>query len=817
MSNNKPRHVFQRDRTFAKYESNQRRWSAINDDLTITNRTTKGHPANDEIIIRNISTSNSDLLDCPIDLKETKEAPSFRTYKSRFSSTPLLLEDTSETNENSPGTPEPALWGVKQKLLLFENINAEERKPRKLHRPGRKPEYEIRKFVSKWHMGHKETAKHASSEDIFLQARVQPKERLYAEVARKNDFTKQQTIALLQKESENSCATPKIAYISPSFNNAPDDNFGEADNHSTTEAINPSLQSPTASCIQDSKKAKERTSSHDSNALQAISEVVATILEQKSRNSSDLQYDRSNDNLPLAQVKPIANKSFLTPTFKTLLSMDDEQHFEEERKHLIESENENENKHRLSQVNSSSLYSTSQKDFFEAKQPQNDNDISPKTDEIPSDVSNEMKVLAKPINKSLALLKDENSAFDSNPERVEVLIKRNNKELTRNYASLTAAQTVRIRGEKYISLRPPQSDVEDEDHQEMYAKGQKSIQPILDELIKTEETYVESLWDGLKNYGSLFERKDLPLALKGKKYVLFCNMEQIAEFHRDEFLPMLQRNRGDLKQLFDEFQIFIEQNCFYCYVLYAINNQKSLELCDGFKKYFKTLQTECNDTLGINSFILQPIQRIARYPLLLKEFIKKLFDKYPLKPVIDSCCRLDKKFQDLLSAINNSEVINDLACLNETHEFNIFFQGKFRNVGEFNVHDHHLKRSYRSKVFAYDKCIIYTEIKRKEVVFRGRYPREHLGISTQSKSFTLFYNKRKQQECDFMGDHLLIKQWQQLILDIISAYASEERMRIKQLHMRKNGEVSQMRIKPAANLLLFRDSNRFSTDIETFS
>lgn len=92
----------------------------------------------------------------------------------------------------------------------------------------------------------------------------------------------------------------------------------------------------------------------------------------------------------------------------------------------------------------------------------------------------------------------------------------------------------------------------------MHAKGYESIKPILDELIKTEETYVDNLWTGLNNYGKLFEQKDLPRGLKGKKYVLFCNVEQIAEFHLHEFLPMLHRNRHDLKRLFDDFQQFIE-------------------------------------------------------------------------------------------------------------------------------------------------------------------------------------------------------------------------------------------------------------------
>ncbi|XP_073812326.1 uncharacterized protein [Musca autumnalis] len=362
--------------------------------------------------------------------------------------------------------------------------------------------------------------------------------------------------------------------------------------------------------------------------------------------------------------------------------------------------------------------------------------------------------------------------------------------------------------DKYYSHVPEPVSCEQQLSPEICTTGLEQIQPILEELIKTEESYVDSLWKGLNNYGKLFEQRDLPKGLKGKKYILLGNIEQIAEFHREEFLPMLLRNRKNLKKLFDEFQRYIEEDYFYVYVLYAMNNQRSLELCNDYKKFFKILQTKCEDNLGINSFLLQPIQRVPRYSLLLKEFIKNLFGNYPLKPIIDSCCRLDRKLQILLNAINKSEVINDVECISETHEFNIFYQGKFRDVGEFNCHDFTLKRNYRSKLFIYEKCIIYTEVKRKQLIFRGRYPREHLGMTIQSKSFTLYYDRLKQQECEFMGDPLLVRQWQELIRDVINAYAVEERARLQKLHC---PEVVH-RQKRAIDLSLFRDSNRFSAD-----
>lgn len=124
--------------------------------------------------------------------------------------------------------------------------------------------------------------------------------------------------------------------------------------------------------------------------------------------------------------------------------------------------------------------------------------------------------------------------------------------------------------------------------------------------------------------------------------------------------------------------------------------------------------------------------------------------------------------------------------------------------------DHTLKRSYRSKVFIFDKCIIYTEIKGKQLIFHGRYPCEHIGITAKTKSFTLYYEQRKKQECEFHGDQLLIEQWLDLIREMICSYAEEERKRFKEMRALEHGEDHQ-HPKPA-NLSLFRDSNRFSTD-----
>ncbi|XP_055836769.1 kalirin isoform X1 [Episyrphus balteatus] len=338
-------------------------------------------------------------------------------------------------------------------------------------------------------------------------------------------------------------------------------------------------------------------------------------------------------------------------------------------------------------------------------------------------------------------------------------------------------------------------------------KCDKTIQPILDELIKTEESYVQNLFMGISNYGNIFSRKDLPLGLRGKKYVLIGNVEQIAEFHQDEFLPMLRRNKDDLTRLFDEFSTFIDEGCFYGYVLFTMNKKRSQKLCELHRDYFKNLQSELNDKLGVNSFLVQPIQRMARYPLLLQQFITTLFKHrdFYFKSTIESCCRLEKKMRTLLTMTNESEVINDII---ESNDFNVTYQGKFRKVSEFYVFDHSLKRGYRSKVFIFEKCLIYTEIRDKRLIFRGCYPCERIGIITNKKTFTLFYQKRKTQECDFSADPAQCEQWLELITEMISSFAKEERRKLKEKYSKENDHAHRR----PPSLSQFRNSNRFSSD-----
>lgn len=84
------------------------------------------------------------------------------------------------------------------------------------------------------------------------------------------------------------------------------------------------------------------------------------------------------------------------------------------------------------------------------------------------------------------------------------------------------------------------------------------IAPILDELIATEQSYIDILSNGIENYSRIFQRDDLPFELQGRQYELLANIEAIAKFHRDLLLPMFLENRANPKILFEKLQQFVE-------------------------------------------------------------------------------------------------------------------------------------------------------------------------------------------------------------------------------------------------------------------
>ncbi|XP_077292824.1 uncharacterized protein LOC143915878 [Arctopsyche grandis] len=150
------------------------------------------------------------------------------------------------------------------------------------------------------------------------------------------------------------------------------------------------------------------------------------------------------------------------------------------------------------------------------------------------------------------------------------------------------------------------------------------------ELIHTEEKYLERLEIVVENYIPLLERtalKNLPSQNFTKKNI-FCNIEKIYYFHKNEILPAFKQQKTNFKQLA---KVFENEQFSTMYVEYNVNliknvNRKKNEI-DNFSEAMKRV---LNHNLDLNGYLLEPIQRVCKYPIMMENIIKS-YEEYAKK------------------------------------------------------------------------------------------------------------------------------------------------------------------------------------------
>ncbi|XP_034479536.1 kalirin isoform X2 [Drosophila innubila] len=309
------------------------------------------------------------------------------------------------------------------------------------------------------------------------------------------------------------------------------------------------------------------------------------------------------------------------------------------------------------------------------------------------------------------------------------------------------------------------------DQSEVYAS--KKISFIIDELIQTEVNYVNNLRKGLINYGNLQDCENLPEGLRGeqRQQLLLGNISEILELHEQEILPLMLRNQRDLKGLFDEFSAHFEKNNLYCYVSFTMGKKSSMQLRQENREWLQSYQTTIKDKLGIDSFLVQPIQRLTRYPLLLQQFISEFYKSgISCKPVLSAVCKLETRLRRQLDVVNQAEEIPNI---DELNEFDLQQQGNFRRSTEFDAQHVPTKKKYRAKIFLFDRCLVCTEVRKRRLAYRQHYNWEHvelqrpleLATANANKIINLLVkqpdkDKGKREEYSFVASEAsVVKQW----------------------------------------------------------
>ncbi|XP_073699406.1 guanine nucleotide exchange factor DBS isoform X7 [Garra rufa] len=243
---------------------------------------------------------------------------------------------------------------------------------------------------------------------------------------------------------------------------------------------------------------------------------------------------------------------------------------------------------------------------------------------------------------------------------------------------------------------------------------------VMNELLETERAYVEELLCVLEGYGAEMDNPAMahliPNTLLHKKDILFGNMPEIYQFHKKTFLRELEAYT-DYPELVG--RCFLERMTdLQIYEKYCQNKPRSESLwrqCSDCA-FFQECQKKLEHKLGLDSYLLKPVQRITKYQLLLKELLK-----------YSKGCEGEDALQEALSSILGIlKAVNDSMHLIAItgYEGNLSDLGRLKMQGSFSVWTEHKKGHAKVKdlarfkpmqrhLFLHEKALLFCK-KREE-------------------------------------------------------------------------------------------------------
>ncbi|XP_074500479.1 rho guanine nucleotide exchange factor 25 isoform X2 [Sebastes fasciatus] len=227
---------------------------------------------------------------------------------------------------------------------------------------------------------------------------------------------------------------------------------------------------------------------------------------------------------------------------------------------------------------------------------------------------------------------------------------------------------------------------------------------VLMELIETEKHYVVDLGLIVEGYMGTMHSKGIPEDMKGKDKIVFGNIHQIFDWHKDYFLGELEKCIAEPERLA---QLFIKhERRLHMYVVYCQNKPKSEHIVSEYiETYFEELRQQLGHRLQLNDLLITPVQRIMKYQLLLKDFLKYYtkagMDTEELEKAAEVMCFVPKRCNDMMN-------VGRL----QGFEGKITAQGKLLQQDTFTVTEQDsgfLSRAKERRIFLFEQLVIFSE------------------------------------------------------------------------------------------------------------
>nr|XP_043908532.1 triple functional domain protein-like isoform X4 [Solea senegalensis] len=175
---------------------------------------------------------------------------------------------------------------------------------------------------------------------------------------------------------------------------------------------------------------------------------------------------------------------------------------------------------------------------------------------------------------------------------------------------------------------------------------------ILLELVETERDYVRDLGLVVDGYMTRMKEEGVPDDMKGKDKIVFGNIHQIYDWHKEFFLGELEKCLEDPDRLGP---LFLKQERrLNMYVVYCQNKPKSEHIVSEYiDTYFEDLKQRLGHRLQITDLLIKPVQRIMKYQLLLKDFLKHSkkagVESMELEKAVEVMCIVPKRCNDMMN------------------------------------------------------------------------------------------------------------------------------------------------------------------------
>jgi len=326
----------------------------------------------------------------------------------------------------------------------------------------------------------------------------------------------------------------------------------------------------------------------------------------------------------------------------------------------------------------------------------------------------------------------------NNPMALNQRTKKHSTELKKDIDVVVTSQPLRKRMSFRKSRRALLSLQDPSEYKEEDAELLKKSRLVMQELIDTERDYVNDIQCVIEGYYNAFDDPEfnIPFNLRGKKNIIFGNIEGIYRFHKTVFLKELE---NCLETPYRAGKVFLDkQDEFQLYAIYCKNKPNSeahTEELEQKSTFLRDFQAKLGHKLPLCSYLLKPVQRIMKYQLLLQEMMKYTNKKNPALIEIQDAIKAVKKIvRNVNDVMHSSDLIGcpeDISTLGK-----LLLQDTFV---VWNVQKNMLKnitnlRGKHRQIFLYERA----------VVFARREPREmddgKEGVVYQYKSSIEMYN-----------------------------------------------------------------------------